>query len=181
MRRLQGVKNLIGSLCAVVILLNVSCKSNVKESYGKKIAENMQQHNSDAIFSMFAPVFHEESSFKTDLYEFLETLYEMDLDFEKATRSDGAAAKDYENGKLIYYDDSVVYRDLFDASGNKYLLNVYYTQTDTKHPENVGLQSMDLVLKEGDGSSKPMGFIGRDINDQIPDSNYNYEPISLDD
>ena len=160
--------------CVLFVLLFAGCSSFSKSKYGKKVVNNIMQHDSDAMFEMFAPVYQEETSFKADLFEFLDALYDLNLNFENATISDGASAKDYDSGQLTYYDDSVVYRDIVDDSGNKYLLNIYFTQTDTKHPENEGLQSLDLVLKKEDGSSKSVTYIGRSS-----DSVYCYDVLSL--
>jgi len=164
----QWKKQINVLLCLLLVLLFAGCKSSFSKSkYGTKVINNIKQHDSNAIFEMFAPAYQEESSFKADLFAFLDALYGLNISFENATISDGASAKDYDNGKLTYYDDSVVYRNVVDDSGNKYLLNIYFTQTDTKHPENVGLQSLDLVLKNEDGSSKSVTFIGRDNSSDL--------------
>ncbi|MBR5416452.1 MAG: DUF5104 domain-containing protein [Clostridiales bacterium] len=162
-------------------LVNISYTTDSIEDYGETVRECLQQHNSDAIYLIFAPEYCQRRTFKTDLSEFLEALYEMDLNFENATLIEGTGTKSYDDGELTYYDDSVVYRDIVDASGNKYLLNIYYTQTDTEHPENIGLQILELVLEEENGSSKTVTIIGRDINNRNKGSNYDYMPMNLDD
>ena len=176
-----GFDNSSDALYCYDVLVKMLYTTDSIEDYGKIVVENVKQHNMDAIYSIFAPTYCQRTSFKNELSEFLQALYKLDLDFENATIIEGSGTKSYDNGQLTYYDDSVEYRGLVDASGNKYSLNIYYIQADTEHPENVGLQVLDLVLEEEDGSSKTMTFIGRDINDRVPGAGYDYIPMSLDD
>ena len=172
----QWKKQIAFLLCLLLVPLFAACSSFSKSKYGKKVVNNIKQHDSDAMFEMFAPVYQEETSFKADLFEFLDAVYGLELDFENAVRRDGAYSKNYDNGKLSYYDCTFSYDEVVDSSGRQYSLVFSLTQTDIERPENVGLQCLGLMICDNNDSEQLVTFIGRDNSS---DSMYCYDVLDL--
>ena len=179
MNRVLRVKRRTVFLLFLFFLFCVSCKSFKsfsKSNYGKQVIDNIKRQDSDAMYSMFASIYQESDAFKADLDKFLDAIYALDLDFEKADKKDGRYSKNYDNGNLSYYDCTIIYDEVIDASERKYSLVISLTQTDTEHPENVGLQCLGLMLYDETDSSRNVTYIGRDNSS---DSLYCYDVLNL--
>ena len=92
-------------LCmALFVTAFVGCVKRFSEKkYATDVISDIKKHDTDTIYSKFAPMYQTDSSFHNDLNSFLNDLYELDLNFDDALYREGGSEKEYKSGNVAVF------------------------------------------------------------------------------
>jgi len=174
MKSIQPLKSYLFVCCILLVALLSACSEYKKKKETVDIMINcFENQDSDGILSEFALKYQNEKGFKADLFECLEKIYSLQLDFKEITQKEGPESKNYQNGKLVYYSASTIIENLTDAEGNIYTLYLAYTIANADDSEDIGVQSIQLFHELEDDYEEYL-FIGRDVFDKSSNSYYRF-------
>ena len=117
------------------------------------VLENAMDGNIDELSDYYSDYAHAHSDLNEKLKNFCDNIPDRITIIKRNNSSSSDSDHDYENGTSSYFKEVTGYVDFTDENGNLFRLVICQVCEDDKHPDKVGIHSIELFMGDSTTNS----------------------------